>query len=98
MGKRSVMLLVVLATALLLAACSAENPVTGTSTEKSTIPTGQPMAIPHSIDGKSDCLTCHGPGEVGSAVKTDHPELKNCRQCHVLENPQLSKVEWGDAR
>ena len=55
---------------------------------------GAPPSIPHpvnehqSLGGANDCLKCH---ENGGFVEkynaytpvTPHPELVNCRQCHV---------------
>jgi cytochrome c-type protein NapB len=40
-------------------------------------------AIPHDLQTRGNCLTCHmGPGSVAE-IRTDHPERSNCRQCHV---------------
>lgn len=44
---------------------------------------GSPHAIPHAIRGRSNCLACHaGPAAI-AALRVDHPERSNCRQCHV---------------
>ncbi|MDX1646204.1 MAG: hypothetical protein R3304_03575 [Longimicrobiales bacterium] len=44
---------------------------------------GSPHAIPHAIRGRSNCLACHaGPAAI-AALRVDHPEHSNCRQCHV---------------
>ena len=45
---------------------------------------GFPPEIPHILEGRDQCIVCHREGEVGNAPKTPHPELTNCRQCHVL--------------
>lgn len=57
---------------------------------------GAPPSIPHPVDnehnmGDNSCLKCHQNG--GFAAKfnayapvTPHPEMVNCRQCHVVEN------------
>lgn len=75
---------------------SAPNPTnnssaSNTSQENSTIPAaektsldGFPPPIPHTLEDKEQCMVCHRDGEVGKAPKTPHPELTNCRQCHVL--------------
>jgi hypothetical protein len=47
-----------------------------------------PPAIPHEISVRSnrECLTCHQDVmEIGDrvSVKTPHPQLSNCTQCHV---------------
>lgn len=53
---------------------------------------GAPPVIPHEVSsGKySRCLYCHKEGRVfdsQAAPAAPHPEMKNCRQCHV---PRLS--------
>ena len=41
-----------------------------------------PPTIPHTLQLRTDCLSCHGliarPG-----LRTTHPWLQNCVQCHV---------------
>lgn len=45
-------------------------------------PSGVP-AIPHDLQTRGNCLSCHmGPGSVAE-IRTDHPERFSCRQCHV---------------
>lgn len=45
-------------------------------------PGGVP-AIPHDLQTRGNCLSCHmGPGSVAE-IRTTHPERSNCRQCHV---------------
>lgn len=40
-------------------------------------------AIPHDLQTRGNCLSCHmGPGSVAE-IRTDHPERFSCRQCHV---------------
>jgi cytochrome c-type protein NapB len=54
---------------------------------------GLPPTIPHTLHMRDDCMSCHGliarPG-----IRTTHPWLQNCRQCHVanddLERPAVS--------
>jgi cytochrome c-type protein NapB len=44
---------------------------------------GSPHVIPHTVESRGNCLSCHsGPGAVVE-LRTDHPERVNCRQCHV---------------
>ena len=44
---------------------------------------GNPPPIPHTLQLRTDCLSCHaGPAAVAE-VSTSHPERLNCRQCHV---------------
>lgn len=44
---------------------------------------GSPNVIPHSLQYRGNCLTCHaGPGAVRE-IRTKHPGRANCRQCHA---------------
>lgn len=46
-------------------------------------PGGPPPPIPHDLQLRGNCVTCHaGPGAVAE-IRTAHPERANCRQCHV---------------
>lgn len=57
--------------------------------------TGAPPVIPHEIFdekgfGGKGCLACHAEGEYVPKLKTyapvtPHPELANCKQCHVAK-------------
>lgn len=39
--------------------------------------------IPHDLQMRGNCLTCHlGPGSVAE-IRMRHPEWSNCRQCHL---------------
>jgi cytochrome c-type protein NapB len=42
-----------------------------------------PPPIPHTLEMRSNCVSCHaGPAAVAE-LRTDHPERANCRQCHA---------------
>ena len=42
-----------------------------------------PPPIPHDLQFRENCLTCHaGPAAVVE-IRTKHPERANCRQCHL---------------
>jgi cytochrome c-type protein NapB len=44
---------------------------------------GSPPVIPHSLQLRENCLSCHlGEGSM-QEIKVSHPERTNCRQCHV---------------
>jgi cytochrome c-type protein NapB len=46
---------------------------------------GAPLPIPHDIQMRGNCISCHvGPGTV-AAIRVEHPSRGNCRQCHVPE-------------
>lgn len=49
---------------------------------RSALP-GGPPPIPHTLQLRDNCLSCHaGPAAVAE-VRTTHPERVNCVQCHV---------------
>ena len=57
---------------------------------------GAPPTIPHSLWLRNDCTSCHGlvarPG-----LRTSHPWLSNCVQCHVESNhvPRVSDAGFA---
>jgi nitrate reductase (cytochrome), electron transfer subunit len=56
---------------------------------------GAPPMIPHSLHLRNDCLSCHGlvarPG-----LRTTHPWLHNCVQCHVSQGDHpLASLSGG---
>lgn len=49
---------------------------------------GAPPAIPHMLQMREHCVSCHGGGSAAPDIRTDHPERFNCRQCHAaIEAP-----------
>lgn len=51
----------------------------------------QPPTIPHPVEGRESCLTCHQEGVAGSPkVPADHEGRTNetCRVCHQLESAE----------
>ncbi|MDC1162435.1 nitrate reductase cytochrome c-type subunit [Tenacibaculum sp.] len=65
---------------------------------------GAPPSIPHKVEsernmGGNSCLKCHENGGYTDKFKayapvTPHPEMVNCRQCHV---PEHTKVLFKDS-
>lgn len=48
----------------------------------------EPPPILHAAEPRGNCLTCHaGPAAVAE-IRTTHPELTDCRQCHVAPDPE----------
>mgnify|MGYP001190301421 CR=1 FL=1 len=46
-------------------------------------PDRAPPPIPHDLQFRENCLTCHaGPAAVAE-IRTAHPDRASCRQCHV---------------
>lgn len=44
---------------------------------------GGPPPMPHDLQLRENCMTCHtGPGAVAE-IRTPHADRPNCRQCHV---------------
>lgn len=44
---------------------------------------GSPPVIPHQIQMRENCLSCHAGAAAPEEIRTTHPERVNCRQCHV---------------
>jgi nitrate reductase cytochrome c-type subunit len=49
----------------------------------SPAPVGSPPPIPHALDGRDNCLMCHGASAPMEDIRTSHPERESCQQCHV---------------
>jgi cytochrome c-type protein NapB len=48
-----------------------------------TIRGGNPPPIPHTLELRSNCLSCHAAPAGVAEIRTTHPERANCRQCHL---------------
>jgi cytochrome c-type protein NapB len=46
---------------------------------------GAPPLIPHALQMRGECLTCHAGPAARAEIRTTHPERTRCRQCHVPE-------------
>ncbi len=53
-----------------------------------TVPGRQPPPIAHDLQMRGNCLACHGGPAAVAGLRTTHPERRNCRQCHVLPDPE----------
>ncbi|RMF14528.1 MAG: cytochrome C [Candidatus Dadabacteria bacterium] len=42
-----------------------------------------PLLIPHELQMRENCVACHAAPATPKAIRTSHPELTSCRQCHV---------------
>lgn len=47
---------------------------------------GAPPVIPHELDMRSNCLSCHAGPAAPKEIRVSHPERVNCRQCHLPKN------------
>lgn len=42
-----------------------------------------PIVMPHGLQGRENCLSCHAGPSAPREIRVSHPERINCRQCHV---------------
>ena len=54
---------------------------------------GGPPPIPHELDMRSDCLSCHAGPAAPAEIRFTHPERESCLQCHVPIETDLNE-EW----
>ena len=52
---------------------------------------GTPPPIPHDLQGRGNCLTCHSGPSAVSEIRTTHPDSAVCRQCHVTPDPAVAE-------
>lgn len=45
-----------------------------------------PMIMPHGLQNRENCLSCHAGPAAPKEIRVSHPERINCRQCHVPNN------------
>lgn len=50
-------------------------------------PGQSPPPIPHDLQFRENCLTCHAGQAAVAEIRTKHPGRANCRQCHVALDP-----------
>lgn len=46
---------------------------------------GAPPTIPHTLQLRENCLSCHAGPAARVEIRTTHPERVRCRQCHVTQ-------------
>lgn len=47
---------------------------------------GAPPMIPHTLELRNNCLSCHASPAAPKEIRVSHPERVNCRQCHLPIN------------
>jgi cytochrome c-type protein NapB len=52
---------------------------------------GSPPVIPHHVQLRENCLSCHAGPSAVAEIRTTHPERVNCRQCHVVNEQKLER-------
>jgi cytochrome c-type protein NapB len=53
---------------------------------------GGPPIIPHQIQMHENCLACHAGPSAPQEIRVTHPERSNCRQCHVVNNKEMTDI------
>jgi cytochrome c-type protein NapB len=53
---------------------------------------GSPPIIPHQIQLRENCLSCHAGSSAVKEIRTSHPNRINCRQCHVINEKKLADI------
>ncbi|WP_139957324.1 multiheme c-type cytochrome [Flavicella sediminum] len=51
-----------------------------------------PPVIPHQIQLRENCLACHAGPSAPKEIRVSHPERVNCRQCHALNNKEVTDI------
>ncbi len=54
---------------------------------------GSPPVIPHQLQMRENCLSCHAGPAAPKEIRVTHPERINCRQCHVPSDQIVSDIE-----
>ncbi len=54
---------------------------------------GSPPMMPHGIQMRENCLSCHAGPAAPKEIRVTHPERVNCRQCHVSDIREFADVE-----
>ncbi len=55
-----------------------------------------PPTLPHKAFMRENCTACHSGPAAREEIRTDHPERRRCRQCHVSIETRTT-FERGDA-
>jgi len=53
---------------------------------------GGPPIISHQIQLHENCLACHAGPAAPKEIRINHPERSNCRQCHVVNNKEITDI------
>lgn len=51
-----------------------------------------PPVIPHQIQLRENCLSCHAGPSAPKEIRTTHPNRINCRQCHVINDKKIKDI------
>ena len=53
---------------------------------------GSPPTVPHSLQLRENCLSCHAGPSAVKEIRTTHPNRINCRQCHVINEKKTTDI------
>jgi len=53
---------------------------------------GSPPTVPHSLQLRENCLSCHAGPSAVKEIRTTHPNRINCRQCHVINEKKTKDI------
>ena len=53
---------------------------------------GSPPIVPHSLQLRENCLSCHSGPSAVKEIRTTHPDRINCRQCHVINEKKTVDI------
>jgi len=53
---------------------------------------GSPPTVPHSLQLRENCLSCHAGPSAVKEIRTTHPNRVNCRQCHVVNEKKTIDI------
>ncbi|WP_158977912.1 cytochrome C [Cellulophaga sp. L1A9] len=54
---------------------------------------GSPPMIPHQLQMRESCISCHGGPSAPKEIRVSHPERINCRQCHLPKSNKQPNVD-----
>lgn len=53
---------------------------------------GSPPTVPHGLQLRENCLSCHAGPSAPKEIRTTHPDRVNCRQCHVINEKKTHDI------
>ena len=54
---------------------------------------GSPPMIPHQLQMRNNCISCHAGPSAPIEIRVSHPERVNCRQCHVPKEKKQLEID-----
>lgn len=69
----------------------AQAPKVGEGENNATL--GSPPTIPHQLQMRENCVSCHAGPSAPKEIRVTHPERVNCRQCHVPKMSEQAAID-----